>query len=291
MLSPVVTDVLSLAPLYGVLATGFVVIYRFTGVLNFGHGALTMLGAYAIYFASTELGAGPVAAVALTAIAGAATGALVYFVLMRPMDGRPVFATVLITLALAIVVESAVALVWTSAPKHLPESYEFASRVSDLGPVSISAADAMMWALYLATLGGLLASLRWTRFGIRGRAAAEDPLLAAYRGINIQAVFLAAWMIATATAFLAGGVYATTHEVVPTIGLLAFKGFAVAMVGGLDSVVGTVAGAVLVATAEAVAVHHIDPQFVVIVPYAAMVLVLLVRPWGLWGTREELDRV
>lgn len=291
MLSPVATDVLSLAPLYGVLATGFVVVYRFTGVLNFGHGALTMLGAYAVFFASTELGAGPVAAFAFTAVAGAVTGALVYFVLMRPMDGRPVFATVLITLALAIVLDSLVVLFWTSAPKNLPDSFGFASRVTDLGSVTISTADAMMWGLYLACVGALLAALRWTRFGIRGRAAAEDPLLAAYRGINIKAVFIAAWMIATATAFLAGGVYATTHEVVPAIALLAFKGFAVAMVGGLDSVAGTVAGAVLVATAEAVAVHHVDPRFAMIIPYAAMVLVLLVRPWGLWGTREELDRV
>jgi branched-chain amino acid transport system permease protein len=287
----IISDVLSLAPLYGVLAAGFVVVYRFTGVLNFAHGALTAFGAYVVYYASTALGANPVLALLGTGLAGAAAGAIVYLLVMRPMNGRPIFATVLITIGLSIVIDSLIVLIWTSSARSLPETFGFATQVHTLGNVTVSTGDLIMWGLYLATLAGLLAALRWSRFGIQGRAAAEEPLLASYRGINIQVVFLVAWTFAGASAFLAGGVYATTHEIVPVIGLLALKSFPAAMVGGLDSVSGTIVGALIIATAESVAIHYVDPRFATIVPYAAMVFLLLLRPWGLWGTREELDRV
>jgi branched-chain amino acid transport system permease protein len=292
VLGQIVSDVLSLAPVYGVLAVGFVIVYRFTGVLNFAHGALTALGAYAIYFASTRLLLPPAAAFAFTAVAGAVAGVIVFALVIRPMKGRPVFATVLVTIGLSIIVDSVINLFWGSSPKSLDDDYGFAGHVHGLfANVSISTDSVMMWVLYGVMLGAILVGLRRTRFGIQGRAAAEDPLLAAYRGINIQVVFLAAWAVAISTAFVAGGVYATNHSVLPGIALLALKGFPVAMVGGLDSVAGTLVGALVVATGESVAVQLIGPRLANIVPYAAMLIVLLVKPWGLWGTREELDRV
>jgi branched-chain amino acid transport system permease protein len=286
------SDVLSLAPVYGLLAAGFVIVYRFTGVLNFSHGALTALGAYCIYLVSAQLGVPPVLSIALVTLLGAVVGVVAYWLVIRPMKGRPVFATVLITIALGIVIESLIVLAWSSAPKSVAEEFGFAREVRELfGNASIATGSAMMWVAFLGVLAVIAATLRWTRFGIQGRAGAEDQLLASYRGIHVEMTFLAAWAAAAAMAFLAGGIYATHHSVQPEIALLALKGFPVAMLGGLDSLKGVLVAAVIVAGAESLALQHIGPRLGDIVPYATMLVVLMVRPWGLWGTREELDRV
>lgn len=288
----VLSDVVSLSPVYGVLAIGFVLVYRFTGVLNFAHGGLTALGAYIVYFGSTRLLFSPPASFLLSAVAAVVVAVVVYTAVIRPMNGRPIFATVLVTIGLSIVLDSVIQFFWGSRPRDMPSEYALAREVHHVpGLFSIATADILMWALYATILVAVLGTLRWTRFGIQGKAAAEDPLLAAYRGINIQSVFIVTWCVAVVTAFLAGGLYATNHQVVPGIALLALKGFPVAMVGGLDSVMGTLVGAFAVATAEALAIHYIGPALADVVPYALMLVVLLVRPWGLWGTKEELDRV
>jgi len=123
------------------------------------------------------------------------------------------------------------------------------------------------------------------------RAAAEDSRLAAYRGTNIHLLFALAWGIATAIAMYTSALYSFNQQLNPNLSEVALRGLAVALVGGMDSIKGTVPAALLIAALEIVMQRYVSPQASEAVPFFALVLVLLVRPWGLFGTKEAIDRI
>jgi branched-chain amino acid transport system permease protein len=126
---------------------------------------------------------------------------------------------------------------------------------------------------------------------MRLRAAGQNPLLAAQRGINLNAVYALAWALSTLTGSIAGMLLALDSGLDQTMVVIGLKAFAPALVGGLDSLFGALVGAVIVAAAEVFAIHYVDPLLSDVVPFLVLIAALIVRPWGLFGTREELDRV
>jgi branched-chain amino acid transport system permease protein len=139
--------------------------------------------------------------------------------------------------------------------------------------------------------GILFAFLRYGRWGMRLRAAGQNPLLAAQRGINLNAIYALAWALSTLTGSIAGMLLALDSGLDQTMVVIGLKAFAPALVGGLDSLLGAFVGAVIVAAAEVFAIHYVDPLLSDVVPFLVIIAALIVRPWGLFGTREELDRV
>jgi branched-chain amino acid transport system permease protein len=137
----------------------------------------------------------------------------------------------------------------------------------------------------------LFAFLRYTRWGIRMRAAGQNPLLAAQRGIRLHGVYALAWGLSTFTGGLAGMLIALDSGLEQTMVVIGLKAFPAALVGGLDSLVGAILGALIVAAAEILLIHYVNPLLADVVPFLVLIAMLLVRPWGLFGTREELDRV
>jgi branched-chain amino acid transport system permease protein len=129
------------------------------------------------------------------------------------------------------------------------------------------------------------------RWGIRMRAAGQSPLLAAQRGINLHAVYALAWGLSTLTGSLAGILLALDSGLDQTMAIIGLKAFPAALVGGLDSLVGALIGSLIVAAAEVLLIHYVDPLLSEVVPFLVLIAMLVVRPWGLFGTREELDRV
>jgi branched-chain amino acid transport system permease protein len=123
------------------------------------------------------------------------------------------------------------------------------------------------------------------------RAASEDPRLAAYRGTNIHQLFALAWAIATAIAMYTSALYSFNQQLNATLSEVALRGLAVALVGGMDSVKGIVPAALLIALIEIATQRYVSPQASEAVPFFLLVIVLLVRPWGFWGTKEAIDRI
>jgi branched-chain amino acid transport system permease protein len=142
-----------------------------------------------------------------------------------------------------------------------------------------------------AVYGALYIFLRHTQWGIRMRAAGQNPLLAAQRGINLHAIYALAWALATFTAGIAGMLVACDNALDQTMVTIGLKAFPAALVGGLDSLAGALIGSLIVSAAEVLLIHYIDPLLSEVVPFAILVAMLIVRPWGLFGSREELDRV
>src|SRR5262249_28319210 len=137
----------------------------------------------------------------------------------------------------------------------------------------------------------LLAFLRFGRWGVRMRAAGQDPLLAAQRGVNLHLIYALAWSLSTLTGAIAGILLALDSGLGQTMSVVGLKAFPAALVGGLDSLPGALLGSAIVATAEILLIHFVDPLLSEVVPFLVLIVMLMMRPWGLFGSREELDRV
>ncbi|HYS47277.1 MAG TPA: branched-chain amino acid ABC transporter permease [Xanthobacteraceae bacterium] len=285
-------NIVVLASIYALIACGYVLIYRVSRVLNLAHGELMMLGAYLLLATASLFAGNPALALAAALVLSLTVGALVYVLLMRRMTGEIVLAAVLATVALGIFLRGLVVLVWSAQQQYPAPALGFVNAALALpGGARISVAAAALVIATALVYGGLFAFLQFGRWGVRLRAAGQNPLLAAQRGINLHAVYALAWALSTFTGALAGMLIALDSGLDATMTVIGLKAFPAALVGGLDSLVGALAGALIIAAAEVLLIQHVDPLLSDVVPFLVLILMLAWRPWGLFGTREELDRV
>ncbi|MEW6690182.1 MAG: branched-chain amino acid ABC transporter permease [Pseudomonadota bacterium] len=281
-----------LAAIYALISCGYVLIYRVSRVLSLAHGELMMLGAYGLAVTASLFSGHPLAAIAASAVLALLVGALVYGALMWRMTGESVLAAVLATIALGILLRGAMILLfgtetryplgdlgWTNASIPVGQS----ARISAVGLVLVASTAVVYSALFFF--------LKVTRWGVRMRAAGQNPLLAAQRGIGLHGIYALAWSLATLTGGMAGMLIAGDAGIEQTLVTIGLKAFPAALVGGLDSLLGALIGSWIVASAEVLLIHYVDPLLSDVVPFFVLLAMLVVRPWGLFGSREELDRV
>jgi len=280
-----------LASLYALVSCGYVLIYRTSRVLSLAHGELMMLGAYGLFASASLFSGQPVLAIAVAMLLALVIGVLVYVVLMRRMAGEAVLAAVLTTIALGILLRGAIVLVWGAQEHHPMQALGFLNASIPVGTARISAAGLALVVATASVYAGLWAFLRFSVWGVRMRAAGQNPLLAAQRGIGLHAIYALAWGLATLTAGLAGMLIACDSALSETMVVIGLKAFPAALVGGLDSLLGALVGSLVVAAAEVLLIHYVDPLLSDVVPFVVLLAMLVVRPWGLFGSREELDRV
>jgi len=285
-------NIVVLASIYALISCGYVLIYRVSRVLSLAHGELMLLGAYGLYATASLFAGSPLVAVAASAALAAVIGLLVYVLLMRRMTGESVLAAVLVTIALGILVRGLTVLVWSTQEQHPLNVLGWRNPSLAIGESARVSGVGLAFVLITAAVyGGLYFFLRYTHWGIRMRAAGQNPLLAAQRGVNLHSVYALAWALATFTAGIAGMLIACDNALDQTMVTIGLKAFPAALVGGLDSLLGALAGSLIVAGAEVLLIHYVDPLLSEVVPFAVLVAMLVVRPWGLFGSREELDRV
>ena len=285
-------NILVLASIYALIGCGYVLIYRTSRVLNLAHGELMMVAAYLLLTTASLFSGHPLTAFVASALLGLVVGVAVYVVLMRKMTGERVLAAVLATVALGILLRGIVVLIWSAQQQYPGQALGWPNPALELpGGGRISVAAATLVLTTAAVYAGLFAFLRYTRWGIRMRAAGQNPLLAAQRGIRLHGVYALAWGLSTFTGGLAGMLIALDSGLEQTMVVIGLKAFPAALVGGLDSLVGAIVGALIVAAAEVLLIHYVNPLLADVVPFLVLIAMLMVRPWGLFGTREELDRV
>lgn len=288
MLAPI----LVLAAIYVLLATGYVLVYRTSHVLNFAHGDVFMVGGYLGFSLITALSMPPFWALPVAVVGGVVAGVLIYVVLMAPMAGHSVFAAVLVTIALGMVIRGLALIGFKGQVIYPGRVLGIDDRpVALLSGVTMTVMEIVIVAAAALVMAGLTAFFRYSSWGIRMRAASRDPRLAAFRGIDIHLVFAASWAMATAVGMVASTLYSFTQQVGPSLTEVALRGLAVALVGGMDSLRGIVPAALIVAASELLVQRYGSPQAAEAIPFFILVLVLLVRPWGLAGTKEAIDRI
>jgi branched-chain amino acid transport system permease protein len=287
-----VVNVIVLGSIYALIACGYVLIYRVSRVLNLAHGELMMLGAYLVLVTASLFSGHPAMALAAAIFLSLLTGALVYVFLMRRMTGEMVLAAILTTVALGILIRGLVVLVWSAQQQYPAQALGLPNpSLVLLGGARISLWSAVLVLTTIAVYGALFFFLRFGRWGMRMRAAGQNPLLAAQRGINLHGVYALAWSLSTLTGALAGILMALDSGLTTSMPIIALKAFPAALVGGLDSLAGALVGGLIVAAAEVLLIYYVDPLLSDVVPFLVLIAMLIVRPWGLFGTREELDRV
>ena len=285
-------NIVVLASIYALIACGYVLIYRVSRVLNLAHGELMMLGAYLLLSTAAMFSGNAFAAIAAAIVLSLTVGVLVYVLLMRKMAGEMVLAAVLTTVALGILLRGLMVLIFTAQQQYPGQALGLSNPALALpggGRISTFAA-AIVVATALA-YGGLFLFLQFGRWGVRMRAAGQNPLLAAQRGISLHAIYALAWGISTLTGSIAGMLIALDSGLTSSMAIIGLKAFPAALVGGLDSLLGALLGAAIVGAAEVLSIQYIDPLLSDVVPFLVLIAALILRPWGLFGTREELDRV
>ncbi|KAB1142565.1 branched-chain amino acid ABC transporter permease [Streptomyces luteolifulvus] len=293
-LTETVLNGLALGSVYALIALGFVVIFKASGVMNFAHGSLLLFGGYVTARLHDAIGFIP--AVLVGAALAAALAGLVQLLATRGLRGAEIHTLTILTIGVDVLLSTE--LNRQVGADYLTMGDPWGADVTRLG--SITVADARIAGIVVAVIviGAFFAAFRWSRWGLSMRSAAADPEAAALMGIRLDRVRLIAWCVAGALAALA----AVFLAAFPAPGLdrttsqIALSAFPAAILGGMDSAVGALIGSLVIGLTAAMAAGYqnelsiLGAGFSDVAPYLVMVLVLLVRPTGLFGSKE-LTRV
>jgi len=273
---------------YGFIGMGFAMIYRATGVVNFAQGELMMLVAYIAFtlVGVFKLGFWPLlfASVAVSVV----LGLLVEAALIRPMLGQPVFATVMVTIGLAVIIRSTVVLIWGADP--MPLATGLTREPVRLGPAGVYPAQLYALGIMAVVVAALWAFFRFSRVGIAMRATANLQTVALLMGIDVRRIFALSWALSATLAAIAGVLVGVIYEVEPGMWLTGLRSFPAVILGGLDSVFGAALGGVLIGIVENMSEGYIGRGMKEIAGFVLILVVLMVRPYGLFG-RPDIERV
>jgi branched-chain amino acid transport system permease protein len=278
---------------YALLAIGFVIIFKSTGVVSFAQPAMMLSGAVVVSYLSPEVGF--FAALALGALVLAGLGLVVERTAIRPMVGRPVFVVAIITIgidiAMRVVANGFIGL--GSRPIGDPWGL---SRFS-IGGLDVQWRHIAMMVTTAVVLAVLFWFFRYTRYGLAMRATAFDQETALTQGVNVGSVFALSWALAAGLAAVAGSLLATGTGVDQNLWIITLVALPAIILGGLDSLEGAVIGGLAVGVVQALVGTYqgqlapwLGNNFASVSPYVVMLLVLLIRPYGLFGT-PEVERV
>ncbi|MFD9318578.1 branched-chain amino acid ABC transporter permease [Streptomyces sp. NPDC060053] len=282
---------LALGSVYALVALGFVVIFKASGVLNFAHGSLLLFGGYLVAVLHDDLGFAGALAVSVLAT-GALAGALDRLLLQRgDPDPKAAHVQTIVTIGVDIVLLTDLSR--RIGGDLLTLGDPWGDSVTRLGSVTVADSRLAAIAVSALAIGAVFALFRFTSWGLSLRAAAEDTEAASLMGIRLSRVRMLAWCLAGALAALAAVFLAAfpAPGLERTTGQIALKAFPAAILGGLTSPPGALAGSLLIGLTEALVagyqteLHVLGEGFGDVAPYAVMVAVLLVRPTGLFGAK------
>jgi branched-chain amino acid transport system permease protein len=278
---------------YALLAVGFVIIYKSTRVISFAQPALMLTGAVLVSYLAVEVD------FYLAVVAAAALVALLALVVerlaLRPMVGKPVFVVAIITLGVDIVIRVVVNSFIGREVRQVGDPWGLDTFV--LGGIPVQKRYVAMIVTTAVLVTALFLFFRYSRIGLAMRATAFDQEVALAQGISVGTVFALSWAIAGALAAVAGVFVGTGAGVDQQTWIVALIALPAIILGGLDSVPGAVLGGLaigvvqsLVGTYQGSYAPWLGQNFAVVAPYVVMLMVLLIRPYGLFGTRE-VERV
>jgi branched-chain amino acid transport system permease protein len=289
------TTGLGLGSIYALLALGFVIIYKATRVISFAQPALMVVGGLFAHYFTVSFGLPFFAGLLAAMLATAGVGLAVERTVLRPMVGKPVFVLAIITIGVDIVLRVVANRAIGVQAKVVRDPWGLDS--FQAGGVFVRSQTIALIVLTALVVTALAVFFRFSRTGLAMRATAIDQETALAQGIRVGAVFALSWALAGALAAIAGTFVAAGTGIEQTSWLIALKALPAIIIGGLDSLQGAVVGGLSVGVVEALVgtfqpdlAPWLGSNFSLVAPYALMLLVLLLRPYGLFGTRE-VERV
>jgi branched-chain amino acid transport system permease protein len=285
----------ALGAVYALVGLGFVVIYRATGVINLAQAGMVALGAFLVYNATATWDLPFWLAVLVSMGLGALLGVVLERFILRRMVGRPVYAVILVTVGILLLIEPIVTTIWKNAASNIETPWGL-EKVT-IGDVNILQVDMATILLAAAVLGVFFAFFRYTKYGVAMRATAVDQEAALAQGINVRRIVALSWAIAGVVAVLAGTMLGAGAGPGTGLGIgitvISLKALPAVVLGGLDSPAGAVVGGLIIGILEVLTAGYqsdvlpfLPGGFAAVMPWVIMLIVLVVRPYGLFGTRD-----
>ena len=271
--------------IYGLIALGFVLIYKATETVSFAQGELMMLGAFCGLGLMTVLGFPFWLAVPATLVAMGLFGIVVERAVVRPILGQPAFSVVMLTIGIGYVLRGVVTMIPNiGTDTHtLPVPYKDLSL--GLGGLVLNAEQAVVIAATAVLCGGLFAMFRYSKLGIAMQAASQNQLAAYYMGIPVKRLNGLVWGLAAAVASVAGLLLAPITFVPANMGFIGLKAFPAAVVGGFGSLPGAIVGGLVIGIVESLSGFYLPEGFKDIAAYIVVLLMLMLKPNGLFGDK------
>ena len=282
---------LALGCKYALVALGFVIVFKATGVINFAQASFVLIGGYVTFNAANTWDLNFYLALVVAMAAGAILGMLIEALILRRMIGEAPFTLVMVTIGILFVLDNVVTAIWGPDPQNLGDPW---TKVRTFGDVPV--ADRDLWTIGFTALVliGFFLFFRYSTLGLAMRATALDQEAALAQGISARKIYRVSWGIAGLVAALAGASLAAGSVALhPGLGLIALVAFPAMILGGLDSPLGAVVGGIIIGLVQQLTALYgpeyfewLGSGFELVSPYLVMVVILLVKPYGLFGTKE-----
>jgi branched-chain amino acid transport system permease protein len=293
LLLQLVVNGLFVGALYGVVAMCFVLVYKASQVVNFAQGEFLLIGAWVCWALLSKLALPFPLAFVITLGFMLVFGLLLQAVVLRPLIGEPVISVIMMTIGLSIVLQALMKWIFGVAAQPFPAIFDL--RSVEVFGLHVQTVYVMSSLICIATMAGFAWFFRLSRLGLAMRATSFDQQVAQSLGIPVRRMFALSWGIAAMVSALAGVVVGVVNGVSAALSAFGIKVFPAVILGGLDSVFGAVIGGLVIGVAENVA-HFADTQWLhwgnlyEIAPFYLLLVILMIRPYGLFGTRD-IERV
>jgi len=277
---------------YGLIALGFVLIFKATGILNLATGAIMTVGAYICLTVLGQFGAPFWLAFLGTLGFAVVMGIVLERIILRPMIGQPIIAVVMVTIGLSSILQGLTHIIWSPDYRSFPEI--FPPEPLDLGFAVVP--SGLLWGFIFAAIGTLVFILifKLTRTGVAMRATASDQQAALSMGISVRWVFALSWSYGAVAAVIGGIVIGNISGISIYLGDIGLKVLAVIILGDLDSISGAILGGLIISILENMAGLYLDPVLgggvKGVAPFFILVLIIMIRPYGLFG-KKIIERV
>jgi len=274
--------------IYAIVALGFTLIYKSTGVVNFAQGELLLVGAYICLQLTVEYKLNFVISFFVTLLFMFIFGFLVEKIFLRKMIGEPIISIIMLTIGLSSVFKSLVQLIWGTDTKTFPQI--FPEEPVEIGNISIS--YVYIFSIISVAVFLIIFSVffKKTKVGIAMRAVASDQQAALSMGIDVKRIFALSWAIAAVVSSVGGILIGNINGINTSLSQFGLKVFPVVILGGLDSILGAIVGGLIIGILENIAGGYIDPIIgggaKDVFPFIFMIVILMIKPYGLFGTVE-----
>ncbi len=280
--------------IYSAVALGFVIIYKSTRVVNFAQGELLMVGAYVCYAFLVQMQVPFWGALILTILFSMVLALIIERLILRPMIGEPIISIIMVTIGLSLVLRSAVAVVWGTdilvyKPKLFPQEMVTLAGV----PVSLE----FVWCFVLSVFLLIVFSVffKYSKAGVAMRATAFNQQVAQSMGISVKSIFALSWVISAVVSGIGGVLIGNINGINNSLYHFGLKVFPATILGGLDSILGAALGGVIIGVLENLSDGLFKTWFDLsgvkeVAPYVILVVILMIKPYGLFGTKE-IERV
>jgi branched-chain amino acid transport system permease protein len=287
-----ITTGIMVGGIYALVALGWVLIYKCSGVLNLAMGELTLIGAYVTY-SLYEAGLPFVAAVLGTLVIGIALGFLCERIFLDKLIGEPILSVIMVTVGMSFFFKGIVQFIWGSDTRVFDPPV-FSLRPIEIGFLRVSSVYLWSFILSIVLLLVFVAFFKYTKWGLSMQATADDETAALSLGVSARFVYAAAWAIAFMSAGVGGALLGNINGINISVGYLGLLVLPAVVLGGLNSVPGAIAGGIIIGLLQNLAGTYLDKYFPggvkEIMPFAFMAVFLLFKPYGLWGW-ERIERV